>query len=80
VKPSVNIPYDTLHKVATQGSPVLLRAVGRLAGLGAAESEQLMNGGIPKWAIAVVGIGAGFIAGAWAAQLWPSHMKKVVGR
>lgn len=55
-----------------RGSPVLLRSVGRLCGLGQAEQNELAANGLPKWTVAVAGIGVGFALGAWARAAHPT--------
>lgn len=53
---------DAIHSAATfarEGSPTLLHSVGRLAGLGQNETQQLLGGKLP----AVLWIGGGVALG-----------------
>ncbi len=73
------IPYDQLERIATHGSPVLLRSVGRIWGLGIAEQDALARGRVPAWAIAVLAVSGGFVAGALVYRKWPGPVNKVLG-
>ena len=74
------LPYDQLEQIATSGSPLLLRSLGRLYGMGTAEQDALVRGRIPGWALMLVGLGGGFIAGAMVYRTWPDAMAKVLGK
>jgi hypothetical protein len=74
------IPYEKLEQIATSGSPLLLRSIGRLYGLGEAEQNALARGRIPGWSLLLVGIGGGFVAGALAYRTWPGALGKVLGK
>lgn len=53
-------------QLVTNGSPTLLHAVGRLAGLGEAEQGALLRGAFPAWGWVLVGIAAGWFGGVHA--------------
>ncbi len=65
--------YATVAEMATNGSPMLLNAVGRAFGLGADEQSALRRG-LPWWLWLVAGTAAGIAAGAYAAQKWPEKV------
>ena len=71
---------DAAARIADEGSPVLLRAVGRVFGLGEAERKQLVDHGIPAWTLVVVVGALGVVAGAWAHQRWPEQVDTMVGQ
>lgn len=78
----VPIPIDSqqMADIAANGSPMLLRSVGRIAGLGHGEQTALANGGIPSWAVGVACLVGGVFLGAYMARRWPAAMQRVVGR
>jgi len=61
-------------KLATAGSPGLLRAAGRLLGLGEVQQDQLTQGRIPWWIIAVGGVALGVAAGVKLQQRYPHRI------
>lgn len=79
MKPNVQIPYADLAHGARHGSPLLVSAVGRALGLGAAEQAELAQNGIPRWALFVVAAGCGLFLGAWAHRRWPKQVSKITG-
>lgn len=73
------IPYEQLEQIATHGSPLLLRSMGRLWGMGTAEQDALVRGRFPGWALMLVGLGGGLVAGAMVYRKWPKVIGKVLG-
>jgi hypothetical protein len=68
---------ETVAHFATEGSPVLLNAVGRAFGLGRGEQQALANGAMPGWALALLGAGAGLAVGIYVQRKWPQVGRKV---
>lgn len=62
---------ETVIKGASNGSPFVLNAVGRMFGLGQAEQDALLRGDMPRWAVFTIGLVAGTAAGMYAYQRWP---------
>lgn len=52
-----------IQQLATRGTPVVLEAVGRLAGLGQAEQGALLEGKVPFWLLLAIGVTAGWAIG-----------------
>lgn len=50
--------------------PAVLSGIGRLFGLGQVEQQALTGGKFPRWAMVVVALGAGVVAGAYAQRKW----------
>lgn len=53
-----------MASIAKEGSPFLLKSLGRVVGLGDSEQKAILDGKIPWWAWAGLGLGVGFLAGA----------------
>lgn len=68
-----------IGRIAQHGSPLLINSMGRLFGLGETEQQALAKGEFPRWAIFVLGIGAGLAAGVFAQRRWPATVSKVTG-
>lgn len=75
-----SIPYDQVARVAQDGSPLILQAVGRMFGLGPNERAAFgADGrGVPTWAVAVLALGAGVVIGARVQKKWPGKMPKMI--
>jgi hypothetical protein len=74
------IDYGQVAKVAQEGSPLLLQAIGRLYGLGPSERSAFgQNGsGVPVWAWVTIAVGVGFVAGARVQKRWPRRVPKLI--
>ena len=74
------IDYEQVAHVATNGSPLLLQALGRFYGLGPKERAAFgQNGtGVPTWAWCVVAIGAGIVIGSRVQKAWPGKVPKLI--
>lgn len=73
---------QTAHQIvgaSKNGSPLLLEAVGRLCGLGAAERNALARTGVPGVVWGVGGVAAGVVLGAFLYRKYPQYMSKLVG-
>ncbi len=55
-----------MQQIATRGTPVVLEAAGRLAGLGQAEQNALLSGRVPFWLLLAAGVAAGWVLGVQA--------------
>ena len=75
----MNIPAETVIRVAKNGSPDLLSSVGRLFGLGTDEQQALMRGEVPRWAMFALGVAAGVAAGVFVQRKYPEQVSKLVG-
>ena len=76
-----NLNYADVERIARDGSPVLLQAIGRAFGLGPAERAALgRNGaaGIPGWTWTAVALAAGFIVGVRVYRKWPDKVPALV--
>jgi hypothetical protein len=67
-------------QIAQNGSPQILHAAGRMFGLGEAEREALSQGQVPRWAIGVLGLSVGLVAGIAIHRRWPKTADKMMGR
>lgn len=67
-----------VSQIAQGGSPLLLRAVGRVFGLGEVESAALTQGRIPGWVFLAGGLVAGVVAGARIQKRWPRALPQIV--
>jgi hypothetical protein len=65
-------------RAASDGSPAVVKAAGRLLGLGAEERDALARDGVPGWAWAVIGVGAGIVAGVRIYRRWPNKVPKLI--
>ena len=65
-------------KMASQGSPAVLQAIGRLYGLGEPERDQLLGDGVPTWAIVALSVGAGFFIGVRVYKRWPDRVPALI--
>jgi hypothetical protein len=66
---------------AQEGSPLLLKAVGRAFGLADPEMDALKKGNLGGWFWMVLGLGVGVVVGARAYKAWPARFPKwVVGK
>jgi hypothetical protein len=73
-----SVDYATLLKVANEGSPFVLNAVGRMFGLGQEETKYLLKDGIPTWTWVVIALGAGFFAGVRTEKNWPDKIPSII--
>lgn len=67
-----------LRQLTQNGSPALLRVVGRAFGLGTAEQDALLQGKIPAWLWIIAGFAGGAYAGAYAQKRWPHYVSNVI--
>jgi len=61
-------------EAANQGSPQILHAAGRVFGLGDAERDALAKRSFPAWAVGLLGISVGILAGAAIQRRWPGKI------
>ena len=73
-----NIDYATVFKVANEGSPFILNAVGRVFGLGQEESSALFKDGLPTWTWVMIGLGAGFVVGVRVYKAYPKQIPRII--
>lgn len=75
------IPYGQVARVAKDGSPLLLQALGRLYGIGPAERQALgADGtGVPTWAVAILALGVGVVVGARVQKQYPQYVPNMIG-
>lgn len=78
ISPAHIMAAQQVAKAGADGSPLLLGAVGRLCGLGAAEQRALGRGGVPGWLWGVLGVGGGVMLGAVLYRRYPSQMDAVM--
>lgn len=79
--PGMNItPQHLEHatRIAQNGSPMLLQAVGRVFGLGQTERSALGVGGIPTWFWATIALGIGFVGGVQVYKRWPTKVPGII--
>lgn len=69
-----------LMGMAESGNPAVLTAAGRLFGLGQAEQQALVSGGMSKWTVLLIGIVAGSVVGIYADRKWPGYTAKFFSR
>jgi hypothetical protein len=74
------IDYGQVARLAQDGSPMLVHAVGRIFGLGPVERRALGadGSGVPMWTWALLAAGAGFVIGARVQQRWPRVLPDIV--
>ena len=74
------IDYAAVARVAQDGSPLLLQALGRLYGIGANERKAFgAEGlGVPSWAWAVLALGVGVVVGARMQKRWPGKLPEMI--
>lgn len=76
-----NVSVQDMLTVAKEGSPFLVNAVGRLAGLGDDERKALAEEGVPKWAVATLAVAVGIVVGAKLYKSFPDKFPRwAVGR
>ena len=63
-----------IQKLAVQGSPKLLNAVGRVFGLGQAEQQALSQGKFPVWFWITSGLIVGAGLGIYVERTWPGKV------
>jgi hypothetical protein len=76
-----NLSYDDMQRIARDGSPLLLQALGRVFGLGPNERAALGQpgtGGLPVWTWVLVAATVGFVVGARVQKKWPTALPAVV--
>jgi hypothetical protein len=73
------VPHDLVAGALENGSPGLLRAVGRAFGLGQADQEAMAQGAVPPWLWLVLGVGAGVAVGVQLQKRAPKYAKYVGG-
>lgn len=74
------IDYGQVAKIAQNGSPMLLSALGRMFGLGPSERAAFgQNGsGVPSWAWGVLALSAGVVIGARVQKSYPNKVPKLI--
>lgn len=74
------IDYGQVARVAQEGSPLLLQAIGRFYGLGPSERRALgaEGAGVPSWAWAAIFLAAGVVIGARVQKKWPNRVPKII--
>lgn len=74
------IDYGQVARVARDGSPLLLQALGRLYGIGPVERQAFgqAGGGVPTWAWVVLAAGAGVVVGARLQKRFPRQMPALI--
>lgn len=69
---------ERVARVARDGSPGILHAVGRLYGLGQPERDALARNGVPSWVWGVLGVGLGVVVGARIQNRWPGKVPRMI--
>ena len=80
LKPTIS--YGDIERIARDGSPLLLQAVGRVFGLGPQERAALGRngvGGLPTWTWVVVALAAGVVVGVRVDRHWPGKVPEWIG-
>jgi hypothetical protein len=74
------IDYTRVARVARDGSPLVLQALGRLCGLGPSERAALGSegNGVPPWAVGALALGLGIVVGARIQKAWPDKMPAII--
>jgi hypothetical protein len=68
-------------QLAEHGSPLLVKSLGRVFGIGPAERAALGQNGarsVPVWIWVSVGLAAGFVAGARIQRRWPTKVPRLI--
>ena len=75
-----HIPYGQVAKIAQDGSPLLLQALGRLYGLGPRERRAFGKDGdgVPGWAWAAIALAAGLVIGAKGQKHYPQYVPNMI--
>lgn len=75
-----HIPYAKVAKIAKDGSPLLLQALGRLYGLGPRERSAFgqNGGGVPGWAWGTLVLVAGVFIGVKVQKYYPQFVPNMV--
>jgi hypothetical protein len=77
----LDLRFEDVERITRDGAPMVLQALGRVYGLGPRERRALgaTNGsGLPAWTWALLGIAAGFVAGARVQKAWPDKLPVIV--
>jgi hypothetical protein len=76
-----NLPISAsaIHSMTSNGSPMLIKAVGRAFGLADAEQSALVSGKIPTWFWVAIFATAGVVAGVQIHKRWPNKIPKAFG-
>jgi hypothetical protein len=74
------IDYTRVARVARDGSPLFLQALGRLCGLGPSERAAFgaEGDGVPAWAVGALALGIGIVVGARIQKAWPDKLPAVI--
>ena len=72
------IDYGTVARVARDGSPLLLQAIGRLYGIGPSERQAFgeTGGGVPSWAWGVLALTAGVVVGIRVQKSYSTYVPR----
>jgi len=75
-----SIDLGQVSRIAQDGSPLLLQAIGRLYGVGPAERRALgADGtGVPSWTWAALAFAAGTLVGIRLYRAYPKHIPKMI--
>lgn len=74
----INPSYDDITRIAREGSPVLLQAIGRIYGFGQGDVSNLRGGGVPVWPFVLIALAAGFVGGARIQKRYGHHLPKLI--
>lgn len=77
--PSFQVTPEHIQEIVGNGSPVLLRAMGRVLGLGEPERAALSRGAVPWWCWAVGGVAIGFVVASRVERAYPGAIPTIVG-
>ncbi len=67
-----------VRSFTSEGSPLLLRAAGRVFGMGQAEQQALMTGQIPWWVPTLAALAVGVVVGSRVQRKYPKALPALV--
>jgi hypothetical protein len=75
-----SIDYAQVARVAQDGSPLLLQAIGRLYGLGPSERSAFGadGSGVPAWTWALLALAGGVVIGARVQKAYPDYVPNLI--
>ena len=75
-----SIDLGQVSRVARDGSPLLLQAIGRLYGVGPAERHALGadGSGVPSWTWAALAFAAGTLVGIRLYRAYPKQIPRMI--
>lgn len=65
-------------ELARNGSPLVIKAAGRLLGLGEEERDALLGGRVPWWVWTVGGLAVGVVVGVQVYKRYPEKVPDFV--